>query len=105
MLVDAAMSDLGGRYGGSGDGTPIEPIEFDPPAGAFLIAYVDGTPVACGAWRTLGYLTASGDPEDVAEIKRMYTAPAVRELGVASAILRALEENARQAGMQRAVLE
>jgi len=41
----------------------------------------------------------------VAEIKRMYTIPAARGQGVALALLRALEEAARQAGRNRIVLE
>jgi GNAT superfamily N-acetyltransferase len=98
-LVTAALADLAGRYGGDGDGTPVDPAQFEPPDGTFLVAWLDGRPAGCGGWRTW-----HGDP-DVAEIKRMYTVPEARGRGVATALLRALEDSARRAGRTRAVLE
>lgn len=41
----------------------------------------------------------------MAEIKRMYAAPAARGTGAAVALLRALEAEARSAGIRRLVLE
>ena len=41
----------------------------------------------------------------VGEIKRMWTAPGARGLGIARRMLRALEEKARQAGLTRLQLE
>lgn len=98
-LTRAALADLGQRYGGEGDETPVDPAEFEPPAGAFFVAYLDGAPVACGGWRTF-----AEDP-DVAEVKRMYTAPEARGRGVATAVLRAIEQSARDAGRKRVWLE
>jgi GNAT superfamily N-acetyltransferase len=98
-LITAALADLGMRYGGSGDETPVDPAEFDPPAGCFLVAWADGAPAGCGGWRTLI------EDQAAAEIKRMYTAPAWRGRGVASAVLRAVETTARDAGKKRVVLE
>jgi GNAT superfamily N-acetyltransferase len=98
-LVDAALADLAERYGGSGDDTPVQPREFAPPDGAFLVASVDGRPVDCCAWRT------RPDDPDAAEVKRLYTAPGWRGRGVASALVRAVEESARAAGRTRIVLE
>jgi GNAT superfamily N-acetyltransferase len=73
LLIEAALADLRERYeDDEGDGTPVAPAEFEPPHGAFLVAYVDRQPVASGAWRSHG---ADGA---VAEIKRMYTMPAAR---------------------------
>jgi len=43
--------------------------------------------------------------DDVAELKRMYAIPDVRGTGVASALLTALENSAREHGMRRVVLE
>jgi len=107
-LVEAAQADLAARYG-TGDENPIEAIEFDPPEGCFLVAWLDGRPVACGGWRTLSHFLEVPDStvtaEDVAEIKRMYVAPPVRGTGVAAAVLAALEDSARSAGMRRLVLE
>ncbi|HEY2670934.1 MAG TPA: GNAT family N-acetyltransferase [Rugosimonospora sp.] len=98
-LVRAALADLTDRYGGNGDDTPVDPTQFDPPRGTFVVAWLDGDPVACGGWRTFG-----GDGE-VAEIKRMFTLASARRQGVAMAVLRAVEESARSAGRKRAILE
>jgi GNAT superfamily N-acetyltransferase len=98
-LVAAAMAELGERYGGSGDDTPVEATAFDPPDGAFLVAYLDGAPVGCGGWRS------HDDDGQVAEAKRMYVVPEHRRLGVAEAILRALEDSARANGRGRMVME
>jgi len=103
-LVTAAQADLAARYG-SGDETSIEAVQFDPPEGAFLVAYLNGEPVACGGWRTLSHFTDAGVAEDVAEIKRMYSVPTARGKGTAQALLAALEESARESGMHRMVLE
>jgi GNAT superfamily N-acetyltransferase len=117
-LVAAAQADLAERYG-EGDQNPVEAIEFDPPEGAFFVAYLGGEPVACGGWRTLSHFAAARDrartdgseiagtefAEDVAEIKRVYAVPTVRGTGVAAALLGALEDSARAHGMRRMVLE
>ena len=98
-LVRAALADLAQRYGGEGDATPVDPAQFAPPSGVFLVAWLDGRPVGCGGWRT-----SPGDP-DAAEVKRMYTEPGARGRGVARAVLGALEEAARAAGRKRMILE
>lgn len=95
-LVTAALADLGQRYGGSGDDTPVSAADFEPPRGVFLVAYADGEPVGCGAWRRHG---------DAAELKRMFTAPAARGRGVARRVLRAVEDSAREHGLRRIILE
>jgi GNAT superfamily N-acetyltransferase len=98
-LVRRTLADLGARYDSSGDDTPLEPSEFDPPDGDFLVGFLDGAPVACAGWR-------SHDPGgEVAELKRMFTAPEVRGRGVARAMLAAVEAAARDAGRKRLILE
>ncbi len=98
-LVSAAMADLGVRYGGSGDDTPVDAAEFVPPAGVFLVGYLDEEPVGCGGWRS------HGESGDTAELKRMYTVPAARGRGVARTILAAVERSAREYGRERIILE
>jgi GNAT superfamily N-acetyltransferase len=98
-LRTAAVADLAQRYGGDGDGTPMNPAEFAPPGGEFLVAWSGDVPVGCGGWRTLG------TDATAAEVKRMYTVPQWRGQGVAAAVLRAIEESARLAGKHRVVLE
>jgi putative acetyltransferase len=62
----------------------------------FFLARLDGAAVACGGVALFdGY----------AEVKRMYTRPAVRGRGVAKAVLRRLEEEARAAGKTMLLLE
>nr|WP_230416807.1 GNAT family N-acetyltransferase [Micromonospora tarapacensis] len=98
-MITATLADLGARYGGSGDETPIDAGEFTPPAGTFLVAYLDGQPVGCGGWRSHG---ADGD---TAELKRMYTSPQARGRGVARTVLAAIERSAREHGRKRIILE
>ncbi|WP_432986688.1 GNAT family N-acetyltransferase [Dactylosporangium sp. CA-233914] len=98
-LTMAALADLSERYGGEGDSTPIQPGEFDPPEGAFLVAYLGHEPAGCVGFRTFA------EDETTAEIKRMYVAPLFRGRGVAKALLAAVEDAARQAGRQRIWLE
>jgi putative acetyltransferase len=65
--------------------------------GAFLIAYLDNQPVGCGALRKLDARAA--------ELKRMFVVPNFRGQGIARAIVNALENEARQLGCSRVVLE
>jgi GNAT superfamily N-acetyltransferase len=104
-LVAAAQEELTQRYG-SGDENPIESVQFDPPEGMFLVAWLDGVPVGCAGWRTLSHFH-DGEPvgEDVAEIKRMFVSAKARNSGVATSLLAALEGSARESGMKRMILE
>ena len=83
------------RYGDE-DQTPVDPAEFSPPEGLFLVAYVDDAPAACGGWRAHG--------TDV-ELKRMYVRPSFRGRGLARAVLAELERTAAVAGFTRLILE
>jgi GNAT superfamily N-acetyltransferase len=74
----------------------VEPGEFLPPHGIFLVAEVDGVPAGCGAWRAL--------PSGQAEIKRVYVEPAFRRRGVAQLVVGALEAGAAAAGHAEVVL-
>jgi GNAT superfamily N-acetyltransferase len=94
-LVDQVQQEYVQRYGGP-DAAAVDPAEFLPPAGAFLVAEVDGVPAGCGAWRAL--------PEGEAEIKRVYVEPAFRRRGLAQLIVAALEDGASRAGHGAVVL-
>lgn len=83
------------RYGDE-DSTPVDPAQFSPPLGLFLVVYVDDVPAACGGWR-------AHDPD--AEMKRMYVRPSFRGLGLARAVLAELERTAAEAGYERLILE
>jgi GNAT superfamily N-acetyltransferase len=95
-LVAEALGDLSQRYGGSGDDTPVAASDFAPPEGRFFVAVDGDRLVGCAGWRVHG---------DDAELKRMYTAPAVRGRGVARRMLATIEESARADGRKRVILE
>ncbi len=98
-LITAALADLAERYGGTGDETPVAASEFEPPAGTFLVAYLDGEPVGCAGWRS------HGDTGETAELKRMYVVPEARNRGIARAVLAAVGDSARRHGRRRLILE
>jgi len=68
-----------------------------PPRGTFLVASVDGEPVACGAVKSIGRATGS--------LKRMWVADTVRGLGLGRRMLEALETEARTLGLTIVRLE
>jgi DNA-binding MarR family transcriptional regulator/GNAT superfamily N-acetyltransferase len=74
-----------------GKGAAVGAEAMTPPHGWFFLARLDGRPVGCGA---LVRLSA-----DEGEIKRMWTAPEARSLGVARRIIAAVEAIAREAGV------
>lgn len=93
------------RYGGA-DATPVDPAEFAPPRGHFVVGYdADGTPVACGGWRARDEADDAVLGHGDAEVKRMYVVPAARGRGYARALLAELERTAAAAGRRRMVLE
>ncbi|MGK5679178.1 GNAT family N-acetyltransferase [Actinoplanes sp. URMC 104] len=84
-LRAAQRAELDLRYGSDDHepGTPPSAADID----VFLVALASGgVPVGCGALRRLD--------ETTAELKRMYVDPASRGTGVATALLRALEQAA-----------
>ena len=103
LLVEEVQGEYVARYGGR-DETPIDPTYFDHPDGAFFLGYLDGRPVATGAWRRRPDVVVEGG-SIAAEIKRMYVVPWARGLGLARAMLAHLEHTARAAGADVMVLE
>jgi GNAT superfamily N-acetyltransferase len=93
------MADLGQRYDGTGDETPVAPTEFVAPYGAFFVAWWGEEAVGCAGWRSHGH------DGTVAELKRMYVSPVLRNRGVARQLLRTVEDSARAHGRRRIILE
>ncbi len=70
---------------------PADDAEVIPPRGVFLIASIDGEPVACGAVKSVS--------PGVGSIKRMWVAGSVRGLGIGRRMLAAVETHARDLGL------
>ena len=102
-LVEEVQGEYVVRYGGRDD-TPIDPTMFEDPVGSFFVGYLDGEPVATGAWRLRRDVEALGYTRS-AEIKRMYVVPAARGRALARARLAHLEATARAAGAAVMILE
>ena len=98
--LEQYFAELSARFDGGFD--PARSIsasadEMTPPAGFFALALLEGAPAGCGVLKVAGGGTG--------EIKRMWTAPHARGLGVARQVLRWLEARAREAGLARLRLE
>jgi GNAT superfamily N-acetyltransferase len=98
--VDQYFDELSRRFEWGFDparSVPADDADMLPPRGAFLVATVEGEPVACGAVKTI----APG----VGSLKRMWVADSVRGLGLGRRVLTALEYEARALGLVTLRLE
>jgi DNA-binding MarR family transcriptional regulator/ribosomal protein S18 acetylase RimI-like enzyme len=92
--LDACYRELARRFDAGFDpanGKPVGVEDMTPPRGWLFLARLDGRPVGCGA---LVRLSAKA-----CEIKRMWTAPEARGLGVAKRLIAAIEAQAGEAGL------
>lgn len=95
-LRAAQRAELDARYGNDDHEPGTAPTADDVPV--FLVARDgQGRAVACGGLRPL-------EPGR-AEVKRMYVEPDRRGSGVATLVLRAIEDEARALGVTRLLLE
>src|SRR5680860_386672 len=78
-------------------GATAGPHEVRPPRGAFIIAYLRGEAVGCGA--------VKHQPEQMTDLKRMWVAESARGLGLGRRLLEHLERLAREHGSATARLE
>ncbi|MCD0443455.1 GNAT family N-acetyltransferase [Glycomyces sp. A-F 0318] len=93
-LRGAMEAELAARYN-------IPDQETDKPTAETVTAFVvardaNGAATGCGALRLLD--------DGTAEVKRMYVVPEARGTGVATGVLRALEDHARRLGVDAIVL-
>jgi DNA-binding MarR family transcriptional regulator/GNAT superfamily N-acetyltransferase len=89
------FAELARRFDGGFDpanGNALADDEMTPPAGWLLVARLDGEPVGCGALKRLNAGTV--------EVKRVWTAPGVRGMGIAGRLMDRLEALARETGFE-----
>ncbi|MEO8440616.1 MAG: GNAT family N-acetyltransferase [Spartobacteria bacterium] len=98
-LMRELWDDLSGRYPETG-APELPPNEIEGERSGFLLAWMNGAAVGCGAYRPF-----SEEEPEVVEIKRMYVEPRFRRRGVSRALLAALEQHARESGHTSARLE
>jgi len=93
--LDAYFSELEERFEGGFDANNDDSAragDMAPPAGLFVVARLDGDTVGCGGLKRTDKTTG--------EIKRVWTAPSSRGLGVARRVIRTLEAAARGMGLR-----
>ena len=93
--LGAYFRELEARFEGGFDADAHNSARVEdmaPPSGLFVIARLDGDAVGCGGFRRIDRTTG--------EIKRVWTAPSARGMGVARRTLRTLEAAAREAGLK-----
>jgi DNA-binding MarR family transcriptional regulator/GNAT superfamily N-acetyltransferase len=78
-------------------GATADPHEVRPPNGAFVVLWLRGEAVGCGA--------VKHHPGQVTDIKRMWVAESARGLGLGRRLLAHLEDLAREHGSRAAHLE
>ena len=77
------------------------PGEYAQPAGALLLALVDGEVAGCGAVRAL----PDSDYPNACEMKRLYVRRAFRRFGLGRLLAEALMERASEAGYSSMLLD
>jgi DNA-binding MarR family transcriptional regulator/predicted GNAT family N-acyltransferase len=99
LCLSAYFRELAARFeGGFDDADDYAGVEdMIPPTGLFVIARLDGDPVGCGGLKRVSKTTGL--------IKRVWTAPSARGMGIARRMLRALEAGAREKGLKTVQLD
>jgi DNA-binding MarR family transcriptional regulator len=99
LCLTAYFRELAARFeGGFDDADDYAGVEdMTPPIGLFVIARLDGDAVGCGGLKRVSKTTGL--------IKRVWTAPSARGMGIARRILRALEAHARDKGLKTVQLD
>jgi DNA-binding MarR family transcriptional regulator/GNAT superfamily N-acetyltransferase len=93
--LDAYFRELKARFESGFDPAADDSARVEdmtPPSGLFVIARLDGDAVGCGGFKRVDKATG--------EIKRVWTTPSARGMGVARRVLRTLETAAREAGLK-----
>ena len=97
-ILRGLFAEYSQRYGNyfAGDSEQDPVSRYLPPQGLFLVLEDQGEIIATGAYKPYNATTA--------EIKRIWTAPALRGQGIAQRMVRQLEQHALNAGYQHIYL-
>jgi GNAT superfamily N-acetyltransferase len=95
-LIEELQEEYVIRYGGR-DETPVDPDDFAPPRGTFLLAHRDGNVVGCAGMRRRS--------ETDVEVKRMFIRKPFRGRGYSRGLLALIEDEARRLGFTRVLME
>jgi DNA-binding MarR family transcriptional regulator/GNAT superfamily N-acetyltransferase len=93
--LDAYFRELAARFENGFDADRDDSArahDMAPPSGLFVVARLDGDAVGCGGLKRMD--------ETTGEIKRVWTAPSARGVGVARRVIRTLEAAARAMGLR-----
>lgn len=96
-LIAELNAELDALYQPDDNHFSLDESEVSEGRGVFLVAFLGGSPVGCGAVRLLS--------EARAELKRMFVKPSVRGRGMGRALLTRLESEAKALGATHLVLE
>jgi GNAT superfamily N-acetyltransferase len=96
-LLAGLSDEYDKRYGENIEMTRASEVEFYPPDGLFIVLMDGPITAAGGGFRRYNQSTC--------EVKRMWTNPHYRRRGLATRVLRSLEETARETGYAHVVLE
>ena len=97
----AAQLDVDLCFQGFEDELAGLPGEYAAPAGALLLAFVDGALAGCGAFRPLHDV----DYPNACEMKRLYVRRAFRRFGLGRLLARQLMDRAIEAGYSTMLLD
>ncbi len=100
LCVDHYLRELSERFDTGydpGNAAPTDDADFTQPDGVFVLARLDGRAVGCGALKR--------PAAKMGEIKRLWIDPATRGLGIGRKLLTALEDLARDMGLDRVRLD
>jgi GNAT superfamily N-acetyltransferase len=96
-LLVGLSDEYDARYGENKEMTRASEDDFDPPTGLFLVLMDGPITAAGGGFRRHDLRTC--------EVKRMWTSPQYRRRGLATRVLRSLEEAAWETGYDHVILE
>lgn len=99
-VYHASIDELDRRYGGSDEDRYLHVEELMAPLGTFLVARLDAHLVG-----GVGLRPISDPALHIGEIKRLWVRPDQRRCGVGSALMRRIEERAKEIGYAQLYLE